>query len=201
MSYTSNALTVGSRPHADASAPTGAVTGNAVRLPPDILTYCYDTRMVYVTPGEDYDKAINIAIESFPQLRDVERERICLEVRVVLSNQHEKKTAEIGRTAWSVVVATLARFEIVEVRVAPPPKSAATTTSGPSSSVSEPPPYASEMGWNSDAKASQANLVPYRPQMPSSLHQQSLTTRVVDLFTPKSSRGRHSPEARQHHRC
>jgi len=200
MSYTSNALTVGSRPHADASAPTGAAAGSA-RLPPDILTYCYDARMVYVTPGEDYDQAINIAIDSFPQLRDVERERICLEVRVVLSNQHEKKTAEIGRTAWAVVVATLARFEIVEVRVAPPPKSAGTPTSGPSSSVSEPPPYASEMGWNPDAKASQTNLVPYRPQMPSSLHQQSLTTRVVDLFTPKSSRGRHSPEARQHHRC
>ncbi len=54
MPYTSNALTVGSRPHADASAPTGAAAGSA-RLPPDILTYCYDARMVYVTPGEDYD--------------------------------------------------------------------------------------------------------------------------------------------------
>ncbi|KAI0292558.1 hypothetical protein BC826DRAFT_896352, partial [Russula brevipes] len=86
---------------------------------PDILTYCYDSRMVYVVPGETYDKAIDIAQESFPELKDFDRERICFEVRVVLSNQHERRTAEIGRTAWSVVVGTLARFEIVEIRIAP----------------------------------------------------------------------------------
>jgi hypothetical protein len=67
MSYSSNALTVGSRPRADASAPTGAATGSVARLPPDILTYCYDARMVYVTPGEDYDvrsflHSLNLAI-------------------------------------------------------------------------------------------------------------------------------------------
>jgi hypothetical protein len=67
MSYTSNASTVGSHPRAATSAPTGAATGNAARLPIDILTYCYDTRMVYVTPGEDYDvrpflHSLNLAI-------------------------------------------------------------------------------------------------------------------------------------------
>jgi hypothetical protein len=106
----------------------------------------------------------------------------------VLSNQHEKKTAEIGRTAWSVVVATLARFEIVEVRVDPPPtgKSAATTTSGPSSSVSEPPPYASEMDWNPGAEASHTNLGPQRPPMPSVTSERQSpghTHRVVVDFT------------------
>jgi len=117
----SNALAVTSRSRTDASAAPTTANGITTRLPPDILTYCHGSRMVYVTPGEDYDRAVEIAVESFPELRDVERDRICLEVRVVLSNQAEKKTAEIGRSAWSVVVPTLARFEIIEIRVAPPP--------------------------------------------------------------------------------
>ncbi|KAI0276271.1 hypothetical protein BGY98DRAFT_901410, partial [Russula aff. rugulosa BPL654] len=83
--------------------------------PPDILTYSYASRMVYVTPGESYDHAVDIAKESFLELKDVERERISLEVHVVLKNQQTRRTAEIGRTAWSVVIASLARFEIVEI--------------------------------------------------------------------------------------
>jgi hypothetical protein len=88
------------------------------------------------------------------ELRDVERDRIHLEVRVVLTNQHDKRTAEIGRSAWPAVVNTLARFEIVEIRVAPNPGGPAATaavTVLPSSSttvpstVEGPPPYASEM--------------------------------------------------------
>jgi len=190
----SNALTVPSRLRTDGSAAPGnaTATGTTARPPPDILTYCHGSRMVYVTPGEDYDRAIEIAVESFPEIRDVDRDRICLEVRVVLSNQHEKKTAEIGRSAWSVVVPTLARFEIIEIRVAPAPKPVT------ASSSSEPPPYASEMGWYSDAKGSQTNSCSCRSNTPCSLSQpQSLTTRVVDLFTPKSSRCRHSPH--HHH--
>jgi hypothetical protein len=60
----------------------------------------------------------------------------------VPDNQHEKKTAKISRKAWSVVVARLARFEIVEIRVAPPPKSATKSmeaSSSSASSVAEPP--------------------------------------------------------------
>lgn len=220
MSCPSNALTVGSRSRPDASAPPGNATGAAVRQPPDILTYCHNSRMVYVTPGETYDvcffltsptprlpllieslihlqNAIEIAVESFPELKDVERDRICLEVRVVLSNQHERRTAEIGRSAWSVVVNTLARFEIIEIRVATPPKS----TSG---SIVEPPPYASEHGWYSDTKGSQSNPLAYRQQFLSPLSQpqsNSFTSRVVDLFSPGSSRGRLSPQPCHRHRC
>ena len=54
MSHASNALTVGSHQRTDASAAPGTVT-DTTRHPPDILTYCYDSRMRYVTPGEDYD--------------------------------------------------------------------------------------------------------------------------------------------------
>ena len=36
------------------------MTAHMARPPPDILTYCYGSRMVYVSPGEDYD------VRSFP---------------------------------------------------------------------------------------------------------------------------------------
>jgi len=81
-------------------------------------------------------RAIDIAIESFPELRDVSRDRICLEVRVMHSHQ---STVEIGRTAWPFLVATLARFDIVDVCVAPPPR----TMAAFSSSVVESTPYVS----------------------------------------------------------
>lgn len=115
----------------------------------------------------------------------------------MLKNQQVRRTAEIGRTAWSVVVASLARFEIVEVRVAsvPPPKAAVALSSSQASAV-EPPPYVSEKGWYSDSHSdSQSNFASYRPQISSSQsHSPSLATRVVDLLTPKSSRGRLSPQ-------
>jgi hypothetical protein len=143
--------------------------------------------------------AIDIAKDSFVELKDVERERISLEVHVVLKNQQARRTAEIGRTAWPVVVASLARFEIVEIRVAsgpPVPSKHMGALSSSQSSISEPPPYVSEKGWYSDYSNSQTNLVPCRQQISSS-QSPSLATRVVDLLTPKSSRSRLSPQPYQ----
>ena len=69
MSYTSNALAVTSRSRTDAAAASGNATtaGTTTRLPPDILTYCHGSRMVYVTPGEDYDVRSNLPSYSAPQ--------------------------------------------------------------------------------------------------------------------------------------
>jgi len=143
--------------------------------------------MVYVVPGKDYDAAIDIAQESFPELRDVERDRIRLEVRVVISNQHERKTAEIGRSAWSVVVKTLARFEIVEIRLAPSSKAIEAASSSSTSAAVEPPPYPSDAGWQSDMKASQMTMFQDSPRIPrpSSSRPQSLASRISGLFNPK----------------
>jgi len=93
---------------------------------------------------------------------------------------NQKKTTEIGRTAWPVVFPTLARHEVVEIRVAAaPPKSAP--------SVVGPPP--SKTGSYPAAEGSQMNLVPRRPQMPSPmLEPQSHTTgRRKTGITPKTS--------------
>jgi hypothetical protein len=119
----------------------------------------------------------------------------------VLKNQQARRTAEIGRTAWPVVVASLARFEIVEIRVAsgppvPPKPMGAISSSSSRSSTSEPPPYVSEKGWYSDYSSSQTSLVPCRQQISSS-QTPSLATRVVDLLTPKASRSRLSPQPYQ----
>jgi len=198
MLYPSNALTAPSTSQAGTVTLSGPwATTTASRVAPDILTYSYVSRMVYVTPGDTYEHAIDIAKESFKELKDVERDRISLEVHVVLKNQQTRRTAEIGRTAWSVVVASLARFEIVEIRVAPLPAPKIAVASSQSSSI-EPPPYASEKAssWYSD---SQSNLAPYGPGTASSQSSSSsFATRVVDLLSPKSSRGRISPQPSHH---
>ena len=134
-------------------------------------------------------EAIDIVQESFPELRDVDRDRICLEVRVVLSNQQERKKAEISRSAWSAVVTTLARFEIVEIRVTLPSDSAAVPSgSSSTTSAAEPPPYASKIDWPLDVKESQTTLASNSPPpiSRSSSRTQSLANRFANLFTPKT---------------
>ncbi|KAI9439283.1 hypothetical protein H4582DRAFT_1781002, partial [Lactarius indigo] len=83
--------------------------------PPTVLTYSYNSKLVYVSPGESYEQAIEFAQGAFPELRDIDHSLIYLEIRVILHNQAERTKARIHRTAWSPVVATLAQFEIVEI--------------------------------------------------------------------------------------
>ncbi|KAI0250712.1 hypothetical protein BJV78DRAFT_1127648 [Lactifluus subvellereus] len=155
-----------------------APAGNVPRNPPDILTYCYGSRMVYVTPGDSYEHAIDLAQEAFPGLRNVDRDRICLGVR----HQSQRGTAQIGRTAWPIVLATLTRFELVEVQVASPPQA---------NVVTQPPPYVSEAGWRKSSHMDPAS--PSRPQAsyPSQWYTRSITTSVKASVssTCTSSRG------------
>lgn len=121
-----------------------------------------------------------------------------------------QRTVEIGRTAWPFLVSTLARFDIVDVCVAPPPRTMSASSSSivestpyvsASSSVVESTPCVSETGLP-EYSDPQTNFVAYGARMPSSLSQpQFLTTRVVvDLVPSKSSRGHHSPQPSQHYR-
>ena len=56
-------------------------------------------------------------MECFSELIELDRDRICLEARVLDGNF---KTAEIGRSAWSFLVPMLARLDVVDVRIASP---------------------------------------------------------------------------------
>ncbi|KAH9177814.1 hypothetical protein EDB89DRAFT_1844516 [Lactarius sanguifluus] len=165
------------------------VSATAPRVPPSILTYSYNSKLVYVTPGESYEQAIDFVLESFPELRDVDRSLICLEVRVVLNSQAERKTARIGRMAWSPVVATLAQYEIVEIQVACPP-SPASSASKPL--AAQPPPYASETGWFMETKGPSTSEVSFGSAPSQQSHPCSFTTRVVGLFGQRSSRDHHT---------
>jgi hypothetical protein len=135
-------------------------------------------------------RAIDIAVDCFPELIDVERARISLEVRVPMAHMQRsrQRTVEIGRTAWPLVVAVLERFQVVEVRVAPPPPpppppppSLSSFVLGPSGSTVEPPPYTPvprRHGYSEDA---QSNFVAYRARRPVSPAQAPLR------FMPPSS--------------
>ncbi|KAH9973766.1 hypothetical protein BGW80DRAFT_1152188, partial [Lactifluus volemus] len=76
--------------------------------PVDLITYSYASRMVFVALPESYDAPLDVAQESFPELKDVNRDLICLETR-------EHKKVQIGRTAWPAFLAIFERFQLVEV--------------------------------------------------------------------------------------
>ncbi|KAI9462612.1 hypothetical protein F5148DRAFT_216865 [Russula earlei] len=172
------------------SSHNASITSARLPNPPDLITYSYASRMVYVTPEDTYDNAIESARDSFPELCDVDRGRIRLAVRVSLGDQNERKLAEIGRRAWPLVITTFTRFAVVEISVASAPRPAAAPSTSSRDSASAPPAY--EVGTHSNVNASEAELVPYRPQS-SRLqpHTQDLTRHV--RFLPSgtvSSRGR-----------
>jgi len=187
MSYTTNSMVIGSIPRSINGSRPQAASPAAPRIPPSILTYCYKSKLVYVTPGETYEQAIDYAQDAFPDLRDVDRSLICLEVRVVLNSQAERKTARIGRMAWAPVVATLAQYEIVEVHVDSPPV-APSESSAPKPSIPQPPPYASEAGWYMDTKGAHTSEASFGLAPSQQSHPCSFTTRVVGLFGQRSSR-------------
>ncbi|KAF8266546.1 hypothetical protein EI94DRAFT_1732898 [Lactarius quietus] len=188
MSFVSNSMVLGSYPRMNASSPQ-AVSAAAPRKPPSILTYLYNSKLVYVTPGETYEQAIDFVQDAFPELREVDRNLIGLEVRVVIKDQAERKTARIGRMAWSVLVASLAQFEIVEIHVESPPV-AACACSASKPSVAQPPPYAPEAGWFTDMKdeGGASSEVSFDSSSSQQSRPCSFTTRVAALFGQRSSR-------------
>jgi len=146
-------------------------------------------------------QAIDLVQESFPELREVERDRIRFEVRVVLarsSNHQHRQAAEIGRSAWSVVIPTLPQYEIVEICLAEPAAaSGARSSFRPSLVVAQPLPH--KTGRVSDAKAPATNPFSSGSQITSSssqsqsqlhLKSQPLTSRLASLLS-RSSRGRY----------
>jgi hypothetical protein len=54
MSLVPNAMVMESFPRVNRSRPQ-AVSAAAPRHPPSILTYCFNSKLVYVTPGETYE--------------------------------------------------------------------------------------------------------------------------------------------------
>jgi hypothetical protein len=88
------------------------------RNPPDIVTYRLNGKMVYVTPADNYEQALDFAQKVFrQQLGRIKRDRISFAVTVITNG--ERRSVRIAEMAWGAVVATLQRYEIIDVHVQP----------------------------------------------------------------------------------
>ncbi|PCH36713.1 hypothetical protein WOLCODRAFT_140559 [Wolfiporia cocos MD-104 SS10] len=86
-------------------------------IPSTVITYRYNDKMVYVTPADSYQQAVDFAKQVFPELADVDRHRITFSVSVKPTK--DGNHVQIGPMAWQAVAAQLARYEILEVIVNP----------------------------------------------------------------------------------
>ncbi|KAI0251003.1 hypothetical protein BJV78DRAFT_519627 [Lactifluus subvellereus] len=90
-----------------------------IKCPVDILTFHYNKNMAYAPAAMTYDDAIDIVQELWPELRDVDRDRIKL---LVTGSDH---LVRVPRIAWQAVLCDLPRYEVVHVQVdqpSPPPQ-------------------------------------------------------------------------------
>ncbi|KAH9038324.1 hypothetical protein EDB85DRAFT_1860625, partial [Lactarius pseudohatsudake] len=85
--------------------------------PVDILTFHYNKNMAYAPAAKTYDEAIDNVVELWPELREVERDRIHL---LVTGSDH---LVRVPRMTWTAVLCDLPRYEVVHVQVEelPPP--------------------------------------------------------------------------------
>ncbi|EJD04530.1 uncharacterized protein FOMMEDRAFT_34406, partial [Fomitiporia mediterranea MF3/22] len=85
--------------------------------PAEILTYRFDSEMVYVAPTRDFEEALNYAQSAFPRLPNVPRSRIALSVNVRVNGILQ--SVRIAPMAWPRVIRSLATYEIVDISVLP----------------------------------------------------------------------------------
>lgn len=73
--------------------------------------------MAYVPATKTYDEAIDIVVELWPELREVERDQI----RLLVKGSGE--LVRVPRMTWDAILCDLPRYEIMHVQVEqrPPP--------------------------------------------------------------------------------
>jgi hypothetical protein len=85
---------------------------------PEVVTYRFNGKMVYVTPAKDYEQALDFAQNVFPEeLRHIKRDHISFSVLSVA--QRKQQTARIAAMAWTAVVGNLKTYEIIDLHVQP----------------------------------------------------------------------------------
>jgi len=98
--------------------PADAPHSMARSSPAGIVTYRLQDKMVYVTPAETFEQAVEYAKTVFPEeLGRVEPSRISFSVSVVAPDGAQ--TVQIGPMAWAAVIDSLARYEIIDILVQP----------------------------------------------------------------------------------
>ncbi|KAI4528056.1 hypothetical protein K525DRAFT_282035 [Schizophyllum commune Loenen D] len=79
------------------------------------MTYRYNDRLVYVSPEKDYEVAIDVALQEYPELATVPRELISFHTMANMDGQ--RRAIRIGRTAWPRAMDKLMRGEVVDIIV------------------------------------------------------------------------------------
>jgi len=97
-------------------APTMVWPPSVVKCPVDILTFHNNKNMAYAPAAKTYDEAIDIVQDLWPELREVDRDRIKL---LVMGSDH---LVRVPRIAWQAVLCDLPRYEVVHVQVDQPPQ-------------------------------------------------------------------------------
>ncbi|KAH9035603.1 hypothetical protein EDB84DRAFT_1269428 [Lactarius hengduanensis] len=97
--------------------PSPPLPSSWYKQPVDILTFHYNKNMAYAPAAKTYDEAIDNVVELWPELREVERDRIHL---LVTGSDH---LVRVPRMTWTAVLCDLPRYEVVHVQVEelPPP--------------------------------------------------------------------------------
>jgi len=89
-------------------------------IPPDIITYRLDDKLVYVRPADNYEEALDIAQKEYPdELSQVPRERIAFSKAATVSGQ--RHVVRISESAWVGAVSRLLRGEVIDIQVRSPP--------------------------------------------------------------------------------
>ncbi|KAI0044246.1 hypothetical protein FA95DRAFT_292724 [Auriscalpium vulgare] len=112
----------------------------------DLMGFQYKTESALVAWPLTYDAALEMACDTFPELRDSATEDIHFDIRAetrqMLDNGKtvaERITVRVTRSAWPKISRTLRRGEFVQIRVKEPPRS---RSPSPASTLVDPPAYA-----------------------------------------------------------
>jgi hypothetical protein len=111
---------IGSPPSWCAAPPSDDPPTQVPQQRADILTFDYNENIAYAPAAKTYDEAIDIVLELWPELREVERDQI----RLFLTDSDH--LVRIPRMTWSTVLCDVPCYEVVHVKVeqllpSPPP--------------------------------------------------------------------------------
>ncbi|KAI0364138.1 hypothetical protein BV20DRAFT_974785 [Pilatotrama ljubarskyi] len=84
---------------------------------PEVITYRYSGAMVYVTPSATFQEAVDTACSVFPELKQVDPDRIAISVHGSVNKK--RQLIRIGPMAWPSIIASRARYEVLDITLEP----------------------------------------------------------------------------------
>ncbi|KAK7691680.1 hypothetical protein QCA50_005079 [Cerrena zonata] len=89
-------------------------------MSPDIITFRWNDKMVYVPPPASHQEAVDQAKEEFAEeLAGFDDQQFCFTVAVTIGEEKEKQTVNISQRAWETLMPRLKQYEIVNISIRP----------------------------------------------------------------------------------